>query len=208
MRNFSKPAQRVRQPGFLSAFCPMKPAISMAPHPVPLPGWRRGEGTWLLALSRSKRSPGLARTTPSPREAKRSGERVGVRGDPLDFSKPLAHRQKQEAVGHTPSFLGKDETSAWGEGEGEGRRLKVAVSPSPVALCAPASPPRGEKSVPLAPRPRGERIRVRGLRSPRPLPPRLRRALARRGEAGISRTHAQVSDLARHSNRSVIRVTT
>jgi len=70
-----------------------------------------------------------------------------VRGDPLDFSKPLAHRQKQEAVGHTPSFLGKDETSAWGEGEGEGLRLEIAVSPSPVALRAPASPRRGEARI-------------------------------------------------------------
>jgi hypothetical protein len=122
MRSFSKPAQRVRQPGWPSPFRPMKPAISMAPHPVPLPGWRRGEGTWLLALSRSNAISWTRPNDPlAPRsEAKRSGERVGVRGDPLDFSKPLAHRQKQEAVGHTPSFLGKDERCA-GRGEFPGR---------------------------------------------------------------------------------------
>ena len=43
------------------------------------------------------------------------------------------------------------------------RREGVVVYPSPVALCAPASPRRGEAgSGPLTPRSRGERARVRG----------------------------------------------
>jgi hypothetical protein len=54
--------------------------VSNAPHTVPLPGWRRGEGTELLDLSLGVRSQELVHGATSfhTEIEMRSGERVGV----------------------------------------------------------------------------------------------------------------------------------
>ena len=92
MRSFSKPAQRVRQPGFPSPFRPMKLSILMAPHPrlrrdlSPLRGsslpksFSRDQEALLshekLLETRPESTPTRIPVTFSPHEATHHGDRA------------------------------------------------------------------------------------------------------------------------------------